>query len=327
MKKVIRILAIDGGGIRGIIPALVLTEIEKRSGKPVSQLFDFVSGTSTGSILALGLVKPDKDGNSAYSAEDIAGLYQSHGKTVFPKIPPLLSFMIKKLQNLCLIHANYPSSFLQNIFRDIFNDAKMSESLIDVLIPAYDIERRSALLFTNRKARADKCYNLKMCQVAYAANAAPTFFDPIRISISDTTDYYTLLDGGIFANNPSLCALIEARKFYPDAEEFIVVSIGTGEPTRKYELERVKKWKLSIWGRHLLNMVGDGISDTVNYQMEQLLPEKDGQKRYYRLQVLLHPNNECIDNASPENIEELKDLAYKLIQDNNEEINRLCAIL
>ena len=83
MSDVIKILSIDGGGIRGLIPAVVLAEIEKRTGKPASELFDLIAGTSTGGILALGLTCPAADGRPRYSAERLIDLYQKEGNRIF----------------------------------------------------------------------------------------------------------------------------------------------------------------------------------------------------------------------------------------------------
>lgn len=84
MSKTIKILSIDGGGIRGIIPALILAEIEQRTGKPICQMFDLIAGTSTGGILALGLTRPDDTGQPAYRAEDLVRLYKTEGPVIFP---------------------------------------------------------------------------------------------------------------------------------------------------------------------------------------------------------------------------------------------------
>src|SRR5215210_4815135 len=80
MKKV---LSIDGGGIRGIIPAMVLAEIEARTGKRSAEMFDLVAGTSTGGILALGLTKPGQDGKPEYSAKKLIDLYETEGRKIF----------------------------------------------------------------------------------------------------------------------------------------------------------------------------------------------------------------------------------------------------
>ena len=85
MAPAFKVLAVDGGGIRGIIPALVLAEIEARTKRPISELFDLVAGTSTGGIIALGLVKPGADGKAEKSATDIVNIYRQTGTKIFPQ--------------------------------------------------------------------------------------------------------------------------------------------------------------------------------------------------------------------------------------------------
>jgi len=85
MSEQIGILAIDGGGISGIIPARILAEMEEVSGQPIARMFDLIAGTSTGGILALGLTKPDREGNPQYSARELVKLYQEEGGTIFSR--------------------------------------------------------------------------------------------------------------------------------------------------------------------------------------------------------------------------------------------------
>ena len=85
MAKRMNILSIDGGGIRGIIPAIVLAEIEKNTGSKIANLFDLIAGTSTGGILALGLTRPGNDSTPQYSASDLVTLYEEEGRNVFSR--------------------------------------------------------------------------------------------------------------------------------------------------------------------------------------------------------------------------------------------------
>src|ERR1051326_2989146 len=85
MATPFKVLAIDGGGIRGIIPALILEAIEERTNRPISSLFDMLSGTSTGGIIALGLTLPAEDGKPAKSAHDIVNLYEREGRTILDR--------------------------------------------------------------------------------------------------------------------------------------------------------------------------------------------------------------------------------------------------
>jgi uncharacterized protein len=80
-----KVLSIDGGGIKGIIPAMILAEIERRAEKRIAEVFDLVAGTSTGGILALGLTKPGQDGGPEYSAKKLIDLYETEGGKIFDR--------------------------------------------------------------------------------------------------------------------------------------------------------------------------------------------------------------------------------------------------
>src|SRR5215216_918932 len=84
MVEPVRVLSIDGGGIRGIIPAMILAEIERRTGKRIWELFSLIAGSSTGGIIALGLTKPLEDGQP-YTAADLVGLYETEGEHIFSR--------------------------------------------------------------------------------------------------------------------------------------------------------------------------------------------------------------------------------------------------
>ena len=326
MSKLIKILSIDGGGIRGIIPALILAEIEKRTQKPIAELFDLVAGASTGGILALGLVTPAENNKPAYKARKIARLYELKGAVAFPKAFQTIAFIVKNLQKAGIISDKYSKKFLYKVFEDLYNSTRISDALTDVLIPTYDIQKREAIFLTRKKAKENSAYDFTMQDVAYAGSAAPTYFDPIKLELPES-DYLTLVDGGIYANNPALCALAEAKMMYPDAEDFLLLSLGTGHPIESYCYEQVVKWSRGDWTRKVMNMTGDGVSTTVDYQLKHLLPDMKGDKRYYRFQITLNPGNEAIDNASPNNLGELRALAEQTIDEYDEAINNLCKVL
>ena len=82
-RSVRRVLSLDGGGIRGIIPALVVDHLEREMGAPASELFDLIVGTSTGGILALGLSLQDQQGGSLLAAKRMVALYERHGAKIF----------------------------------------------------------------------------------------------------------------------------------------------------------------------------------------------------------------------------------------------------
>jgi patatin-like phospholipase/acyl hydrolase len=320
MKKV---LSIDGGGIRGIIPAMVLAEIERRTGKLTSEVFDLVAGTSTGGILALGLTKPGQGGKAQYSAETLIELYETEGGKIFD-----LSVW-HQLQSVGgFAEEKYPSKGIEEVAKRYFKDVPLAEALTEVLVTAYEIERRGPWFFKRRHARDEnrKGDNFLMRDVARATSAAPTYFEPLQLEWGPYGER-AFIDGGVHSNNPAMCAYIEARKIHPGENDFLVLSLGTGEPTREMPYEEVKGWGLALWAQPILNVVFDGVSDTVDYQLRELRPAESENRRYYRFQTVLDIGKDDMDDASATNIQSLKTKAREIIDENDVALDALCTQL
>jgi patatin-like phospholipase/acyl hydrolase len=321
MPNPIKVLSIDGGGIRGVVPAMVLAEIEKRTDKRIAELFDLIAGTSTGGILALGLTKPDADGKPQYTAETGIKLYEEEGEHIFwrpwqRKIPVLSRLLEEK----------YPSDGIERVLHKYFGEARLKDAVRDVLITSYDIERSKPYFFKSTKASRETGRDCPMRSAARATSAAPTYFEPAKVLVEGSSDYRALVDGGVFANNPAMCALAEARSNADSDAEVLVVSLGTGELTRRYPYEKAKGWGLAEWAQPVLTVMFDGASDAVDYQLRQLLPVT-GDRRYYRFQVQLDEGNDAMDDASDDNIRTLKLLAEDLIAEKDGELTELCSKL
>jgi patatin-like phospholipase/acyl hydrolase len=319
MAKLIKVLSIDGGGIRGIIPAIVLAEIEKRSKKRISELFNLISGTSTGGILALALNVPKgKTKKAKYTAEKLIELYEIEGENIFSRT---VWHRIRSVGNLA--EEKYPSNGIDSVLNKYFGDTKLKDSLTDLLVTSYEIERRIPWFFKSWKANDKnlKGYDFPMSSVARATSAAPTYFEPQKIDISNK-DYYALVDGGVFANNPAMCAYVEAKSAHPKSD-ILVVSLGTGELTRRLPYNDVKGWGLANWAQPIISVVFDGVSDTTDYHLEKLLSSD----RYFRFQLRLNEGNDDMDDASKTNLRVLKLLAQDLVKSQSTQINKVCKLL
>jgi uncharacterized protein len=317
-----KVLSIDGGGIRGIIPAMVLAEIEARTGKLTSKMFDLVAGTSTGGILALGLTKPGQGGKAQYSAETLIELYETEGGKIFDL------GVWHQLQSVGgLAEERYPSKGIEEVAKRYFEDVHLADALTEVLVTAYEIEHRGPWFFKRRHARAQdkKGDNFLMREVARATSAAPTYFEPLPLEWGPHGQR-AFIDGGVHSNNPAMCAYVEARKIYPE-EDILVFSLGTGEPTREMPYEKVKGWGLALWAQPILNVVFDGVSDTVDYQLKELLRSEGDDKRYYRFQIELDPGMHDMDDASAPNIQSLKSKAKEIVSKNDADLGVLCSQL
>ena len=323
-----RILCIDGGGIRGIIPAMIIADIERRTGQPVSELFDLIAGTSTGGILALALVKPGDDDKPQYTAEDVIRLYETQGRRIFSR-----SLLHRVVSLDGLADKKYQTGPVEKVFQEFFGDDWLSEALTPVMITSYDIQSRDAFFFRSYRAEDNReKYDYLMRDVARATSAAPTYFEPELIK--KRKDAYALIDGGVFANNPSMCALVDGmREFTPRRalNELFMVSIGTGtEKQRPLEFNRVKNWGVVSWAQPLLTIVFNGITDTVNYQTDLILNAAGGSRQFYRLQVEDLPKSIfSLDNASAKNIRSLKGAAEKFLRTDkaDKDIDAICKVL
>lgn len=317
MKK-IRILSIDGGGIRGILPGTILAYIEgefKKYDKEASigKYFDFIAGTSTGGILALLYLFAGKNKKYKYSANEALNLYLNHGSKIFDVS------LRKKISSVSgLIDEKYLEKEIEKALSLYLEDQTVSQLLKPSLITSYDMRNRRAHFFTSHDALADT-NNFYLKDVGRATSAAPTYFEPAQINSLYGTPF-TLIDGGIFANNPSLCAYSEARNIQfssilsnkekpnlPTAKDMIIVSIGTGTIKRPYPFEDFENASMIKWIKPTLDMMMSGNSETVHHHLQQIyrtLNEKD-QKNYHRIQPDLNYADQEMDNASKDNLEAL----------------------
>ena len=318
-----KILSIDGGGIRGIIPAMILAEIERRTGRRIAELFDLIAGTSTGGILALGLTRPGDGRTPMYSAVELLKLYDEEGPNIFSRT---VWHRLRALGNA--LEEKYPEEPIERILESYFGEAKLSDAVTDVLVTAYEIEQRRPFFFKSHNAKKRSEDDFLMRDAARATSAAPTYFEPAKIDTDGPLEHLVLVDGGVYANNPAACALVEAFcKFGAQPEDVILVSLGTGELTRPIPYEDAKDWGLIGWAQPLLNVVFDGVSDTVNYQLKNLLNRPDRTRCYYRMQLKLDKGNDDMDDASRTNLWALKLLATELVQKNDQLVDEMCGVL
>lgn len=309
------VLSVDGGGIRGVIPAMVLADLEERTGKPTCELFDLIAGTSTGGIIALALTVPGEDGKPRWTAQDLVGLYLTEGPHIFHR-----SLGKEITSGLGLLDEKYDAKPLEQALTKYMGDAMISAALTDVLVTSYDLEHRKPFFFKTDRAKEKPEHDWAMHEAARATAAAPTYFEPEKLTAQGAT--FALCDGGVFAANPAMCAYAEARRRHPRAD-IRLVSLGTGQLTRPLHYEQVKGWGLIEWARPLFDVVFDGVSDATDYELTQLLPAAD----YTRLQVELIGASDSLDDAHEENLEHLQDLGRQLVVARQDDLARLATEL
>lgn len=306
MAERMNVLSIDGGGIRGIIPALVLADLERRSGRRAAELFGFMAGTSTGGLLALALGRP-----GAPPAAELLDLYVEDGPRIFSR-----SLRRRILSLGGLLDERYPSGPLMEVLEGQLGDARLADATVELLVTAYALEERRPFLFKSAAARTDASRDFPMALAGLATAAAPTYFQPVQVAGQ------ALVDGGVYAANPAMSAYAEVRRHHP-GDDVLLVSLGTGELTKPIRFEDARDWGQLEWVRPLIDVIFDGVSDSVDYQLRQLLPEG----RYFRFQTRLERAKDALDDASPANLRALVAEGERLVAARAAELDALAAAL
>jgi patatin-like phospholipase/acyl hydrolase len=276
--------------------------------------FDLVAGTSTGGILACMYLAPRKQDPSRamYSAVDAVNFYMKYGTEIFT-IPSM-----HKIRTLSgITDERYPAHALERVLDSHFGKMELKHLLKPCLITAFDVYESKAHFFRQHQAKTNQGRNFYVKDVARATSAAPTYFEsPLVQSLSGVT--YPLIDGGVFANNPTMCAYAEARQifktndFTPDAKDMIILSLGNGGLT-KMELEhkKVKDFGLIEWIKPLINIMMSGVSQTIDYQLKQIFKTEGAENQYIRIEPELGYAKPDMDDASPRNLAALKEAGVK----------------
>jgi len=215
--RLFKILSIDGGGIRGVFPAAYLAEIEKRflGGAPITDHFDMVAGTSTGGIIALALAK----GMTAQGALDI---YLNKGDRIFPALKGI-ERLIRSVKSMG--QPKYDQEVLRAALEEEFGDELFGAAKIACVIPCFEGLHGEPFIYKTPHHPDYKWDQHKnMVDIALHTSAAPTIFPAVQ------NDGYIMVDGGLFANNPIMNALVDAVAcFDVPFENIRILSIGTGE--------------------------------------------------------------------------------------------------
>lgn len=337
MSNKIRILSLDGGGIRGIITCVILKYIEEQLQKfdnptaKIGDYFDLIAGTSTGGILASVLLFPGNDKKAKYSVETALDLYAKKGETIFS-----VSFWRHITNPFGLFSEKLSQRGLEKQLDEVFANLEIKDFIKPSLITSYDIFNRKAKFFTSHDAHSN-LENFLVKDACRATSAAPTYFEPARIK-SHYGQEFILIDGGVYANNPTLCAYAEARKIefskvlknplkpdFPNVSDMIIVSIGTGQVLKPYtfrQLERAGKVK---WVLPLIDVLLSANVETTDYHIRKMYETLGSRnvKNYYRLMPSLKNASPEMDNVSAKNIYELIQAGLAYVDQNRRELNEI----
>jgi patatin-like phospholipase/acyl hydrolase len=307
------VLSIDGGGIRGLIPAVILAKLEEAlaaRGLPTAleRHFDLICGTSTGGIIAAGLTTPHPGGGdrAAFNAADLVKLYKEDGATIFAR--PWWRALTSVFRD-----AAYDARPLESMLQERLGEARLRDARTRVTLTAYDIEARRAVFMTNTERDPE---DYAVWEAARATSAAPTFFPPAQVAPLRAGEPITrtLVDGGVFANDPVFSAFVEARKNGFAAGDIHILSLGTGIATRSYPYREARNWGLIDWLRPsnatpIISILMHGQASSAAYLANRLLNDAEA-PRYERIDMrLTAPAKDDLDDTSPDNLRALEDLA------------------
>lgn len=335
-NKKFKILSIDGGGIRGIIPCKILAQLEteliKREG-PEARLcdyFDLICGTSTGGIIAIGLALGLK-------ASDILDLYVNHGNEIFPW------FRRSNIHKLACFFHNIPyyrRDKLKEFLVDTYNkctfdkDTRIGHAKTRLLVPVYNTEQGKIHVFkTAHHEKLNRDYQIPVVHIALATSAAPAYFEPYSFTyiVKGTSDeqlYKNLIDGGIVANNPSRIGLNEATDVLKvPLENISLLSLGTGVD-RFTKSQSSSKMGTRFWanpinkkGLQIYEVMAAAQAEHVDNSINLM---KANGFEYIRLQYVFNDNESiALDDASDDAISRLNSIAVQLYRNHGVEMENV----
>ncbi|KAJ9696721.1 hypothetical protein PVL29_008772 [Vitis rotundifolia] len=345
-RKVITILSIDGGGVRGIIPAVILTALEaqlQRLDGPdarIADYFDLIAGTSTGSIVTAFLTTPyplpnasnGSTTNRPREAKDIQNFYIEHGPKIFAKKEDTvqtresegffarLTEWIPKGMEKVLEYKYRPSRLSEQVDEQLGN-LRLADTLTNVLVPAYDIQHLKLVTFSSHQARkADS--SIKLRDVVMSSAAAPVYFPSHKFEADGRM--YNFVDGGVAANNPTLLAIEEADHIFGNRDyNYLILSLGTCSEEEEHQnfidLKGPLPWMIDLkrGTPPLANVLFKTSADMVDaYTLFVLgVGGRISSQNFLRIQDnTLKPEQLTMDDTSKENFESLINIAQRLLE-------------
>ena len=322
MKK-FRILSIDGGGLRGVVPLTILKKIEEISGKRIHELFDFVAGTSTGGLIAsaISIKNPDNPEVPLYTLDDVIKVYLERGREIFPPEHNFLESAISIFKH------RFPPTGIDKVLNDITGKYTMNDCLNNIMICSYDLENNTPLFLKSRNAHLKPERNIRLYHACRATSAGPTYLPSYKFEYPDEkTTARNCIDGGVFVNNPSFAALTEFSKhinyYQPGSTGFnlkqtFVLSLGTGSYTGKISDLEAMEGGLAFWAQHITEIMMHGVNTATDYGMRELMPDGN----YLRMTVDIDSAEHAdMANCSTETFNYLIDTTNSMLAQNEDSL-------
>ncbi|KAK4367730.1 hypothetical protein RND71_011522 [Anisodus tanguticus] len=349
----ITILTIDGGGIRGIIPGVMLAYLESQlqeldgEDARIADYFDLIAGTSTGGLVTAMLAAPNEHKRPLYAAKDITPFYLQHSPKIFPQHGiNFCSGPFAGLINLTkMINGpKYDGKYLHTLIKGLLGGTRLHDTLTAVVVPTFDIKTLQPVIFSSYEAKSRPDLDAELADICISTSAAPTFLPAHSFKNKDAQNNereFNLIDGGVAANNPTLIAIGEVTKqvllkhedLFPikpmDYGRFLVISLGTGNAKNeeKYNAKMAAKWGLLSWltnnnSTPIIDAFNQASADMVDYHNFVVFKALHSDDKYLRIQDdTLTGNLASVDVSTKENLEGLVKVGEQLLEKPASKIN------
>ncbi|XP_074592667.1 patatin-like protein 2 [Curcuma longa] len=340
--KRITILCIDGGGVRGLIPAKIIEFLEKQlqeldgGDARIADYFDVISGTSTGGLIATMLAVPGENNKPLFAAKDIVAFYLQNCDKIFPQHKAGCLNPTLKLVD-AFTGPRYDGKFLHSKIQELLGDRKLSQTLTNVVIPTFDIKLMQPIFFSTYETQDIPLKNARLSDICIGTSAAPTYLPGHYFETRDdqgNTRSFNLIDGGVAANNPTLAAMNQVTKqilksnkdfesYKPvDYSHFLVISIGTGSAKQeeRYSAQESARWGLLGWLNNggktpIVDIFTQASSDMVDIHASVVFQALESAGQYLRIQDdTLTDVAASVDNSTKENLSNLVQIGENLLE-------------
>lgn len=300
------ILAIKGGGARGIIVTRFLVEIERITQRCISELFDYIGGSSVGALIACGMLVPDDYNNPKYTAQEIHKIFLRDMSNAFT-----WTYKSYITSLFGLLGPSYTNTGLVNITKDLCGDLKLGCLLKPIIFPAYDRIKHRAYYFDIEKDKDATLYDVIM-----SCTAAPIYFPSHTVELSN--EKYDMVDGGIVVNNTAELVYLQATSNLQliDKSKILELNIGTGT----FINISTNSHGLLEWAPMIVTTLMHASNENELFELSLSLPRDN----YFIMDVPLDIKYYDIDNIKKETIEYYVNETEKWINDNADSIKAFC---